>query len=93
MDDLGDKLESGEKDKIEAAIKDLEEALKGDDKDAIDAKVQALSEASSEMAQRIYAEQSQAASDMAGEQGGAQSSGKDDDVVDAEFEEVKDDKK
>jgi len=93
MDDLGDKLESGEKDKIEAAIKDLEEVLKGDDKDAIDAKVQALSEASSEMAQRLYAEQSQAASDMAGEQGGAQSSAKDDDVVDAEFEEVKDDKK
>ncbi|MBD3671313.1 MAG: molecular chaperone DnaK [Gammaproteobacteria bacterium] len=93
MDDLGDKLESSEKEKIEAAIKDLEEALKGEDKEAIDAKVQALSEASSEMAQRLYAEQGEAAADMAGEQGSAQSSGKDDDVVDAEFEEVKDDKK
>ena len=91
MDEMGEKLEAGEKEKIEAAIKDLEEVLPGDDKEAIDAKVQALSEASSEMAQRLYAEQSDAAADMSGEQ--PQSEGSNDDVVDAEFEEVKDDKK
>ena len=65
--------------------------MTGDDKDAIDAKVQALSEASSAMAQRLYAEQSEAAADMSGAD--TQSGGKHDDVVDAEFEEVKDDKK
>jgi len=92
MDDLGDdKLEAGEKEKIEAAIKELEEVLPGDDKAAIDAKVQALSEASSEMAQRLYADQAGAAADMSGEP--EQAAGNNDDVVDAEFEEVKDDKK
>ena len=91
MDEMGEKLEAGEKEKIESAIKDLEEVLPGDDKEAIDAKVQALSEASSEMAQRLYAEQADAASDMSGEQ--SQSERSNDDVVDAEFEEVKDDKK
>ena len=91
MDELGEKLEAAEKEKIEAAIKELEEVLPGDDKEAIDVKVQALSEASSEMAKRLYAEQADAASDMSGEQ--EQSAGSNDDVVDAEFEEVKDDKK
>lgn len=91
MDELGGKLEAAEKEKIEAAIKELEEVLPGDDKEAIDAKVQALSEASSEMAKRLYAEQADAAADMSGEQ--EQPAGNNDDVVDAEFEEVKDDKK
>ncbi len=101
MEELGDdKLEAGEKDAIEAAIKDLEEAMKGNDKDAIEAKTKVLTDASSKMAERLYAQQggdagaaeaagaAGAAGDDAGAQGGA-----DDDVVDAEFEEVKDDKK
>jgi len=100
MDELGeDKLEAGEKDAIEAAIKDLEETLKGDDKDAIEAKTKALSEASSKMAERVYAQQGGAEAGAAGAgaagagEAGAQSQGGADDVVDAEFEEVKDDKK
>jgi len=104
MTDLGDKLEEGEKNSIEAAIKDLEEAMKGDDKDAIEAKTQALTQASSKMAERIYAEQGGAGAEGAagpgaaggapgGEAGGGKAGGGADDVVDAEFEEVKDDKK
>jgi molecular chaperone DnaK len=99
MDELGDKVEEAEKTAIEAAIKDLEEALKGDDKDDIEAKTKALSEASASMAQKLYAEQGGAegaapGADM-GAEAGAQDAGAkaDDDVVDAEFEEVDDNKK
>ncbi len=102
MDELGDKMEAGEKEAIEAAIKELEETLKGDDKDAIEAKTKVLVEASGKMAERVYAQQSEgaqaagagAAAGAAADDAGSQSStaGKDD-VVDAEFEEVKDDKK
>jgi molecular chaperone DnaK len=95
MTELGeDKLEPGEKDSIEAAIKDLEEAMKGSDKDAIEAKTKALTDASAKMAERLYAQQgggdAAAAAGAAGA-GDASASG-DDDVVDAEFEEVKEDK-
>jgi len=99
MHDLGDKVEAGEKERIEAAIKDLEEAMKGEDKAAIDARTQALAEASSKMAERLYAQSGSAGGagpGAAGEAGGASSEGRkagDEDVVDAEFEEVKDDKK
>jgi molecular chaperone DnaK len=94
MEDLGDdKLEEGEKDKIEAAIKDLEEAMKGDDKDDIEAKTKALTDASGKMAERMYAEQQAAGGAEGAADAGAQSGGNDDDVVDAEFEEVDDDKK
>jgi molecular chaperone DnaK len=95
MDELGDKVEESEKTAIEAAIKDLEEALKGDNKDDIEAKTKALSEASANMAQKLYAEQA-AAGGAPGADVGAQdagAAGKDDDVVDAEFEEVDDKKK
>jgi molecular chaperone DnaK len=95
MDELGDKVEESEKTAIEAAIKDLEEALKGDNKDDIEAKTKALSEASANMAQKLYAEQA-AAGGAPGADAGAQdagAAGKDDDVVDAEFEEVDDKKK
>jgi molecular chaperone DnaK len=96
MEELGeDKLEAGEKESIEAAIKDLEEAMKGDDKEALEAKTKALAEASGKMAERLYAQKG-AEDGAAAEEpaSGAQaSSGKaDDDVVDAEFEEVKDNK-
>ncbi len=99
-DELGDKMEAGEKETIEAAIKELEEALKGDDKDAIEAKTKVLVEASGKMAERVYAQQGEGAQAAgAGAAGagaadaGAQSTAGKDDVVDAEFEEVKDDKK
>ncbi len=90
MEELGDKLEADEKSSIEEAIKELEEAIKGDDKDEIEAKTSKLTEASAKMAERLYSQQ------QAQTQGGAQSEAgaepaRDDDVVDAEFEEVKED--
>ncbi|MES9899223.1 MAG: molecular chaperone DnaK [Sedimenticola sp.] len=95
MEELGDdKLEEGEKESIEAAIKDLEEALNGDDKDDIEAKTKTLTDASAKMAERLYADKgsdAEAAAAAAGA-GEGDSSGADDDVIDAEFEEVKNDK-
>ncbi|MBL1292642.1 MAG: molecular chaperone DnaK [Thiotrichales bacterium] len=95
MEDLGDKLEADEKTTIEAAVKDLEEAIKGDDIADIEAKTSALGEASSKMAERAYAEQQSAggdadASSTADDAGSNKAN--DDNVVDADFEEV-DDKK
>jgi len=93
MEELGDKLEAEEKSSIEAAIADLEEALKGENKDEIEAKTTTLTEASSKMAERLYAQEG-AEAGAAPEDGATDAGqGKDDDVVDAEFEEVKDDKK
>jgi molecular chaperone DnaK len=99
MEQLGDKLESGEKESIESAIKDLEEAIKSEDKDGIEAKTKALSDASAKMAERLYAQAQGDAGGGAGpgegsgSAGGGEAGGSQDDVVDAEFEEVKDDKK
>jgi len=96
MEELGDKLESDEKANIENAIKALEEVVKGDDKDAIEAKTKALSEASAKMAERLYAQQQGGAEGAAAAEaaGSTESAGatQEEDVVDAEFEEVKDDK-
>jgi molecular chaperone DnaK len=97
MEQLGDKMESGEKESIESAIKDLEDAMKGEDKDGIEAKTKALGDASAKMAERLYAQQQGAEGGAAGggpgpEAGHGEGGGKED-VVDAEFEEVKDDKK
>ncbi len=87
----GDKLDAAEKEKIEAAIKEVEEVLKSDDKEAIEAKTNALMEASHKLAEKIYAQQPQGGAEAAaGEQG---EKTVDAEVVDAEFEEVKDDKK
>ena len=91
LKDAGDKVSDSEKESIEAAIKDLEEALEGSDKEAIEAKTQKLTEVSSELAQKMYAEQAEQAQ-QAGGQDSAQSQTADD-AVDAEFEEVKDDDK
>ncbi|MFN9488468.1 MAG: molecular chaperone DnaK [Betaproteobacteria bacterium] len=92
----GDKVDTDEKGKIEAALKDLEEAIKGDDKDAIEAKTQALAQASHKLAEQMYKEQQAQAGAGAAPGGDAPKSdaGKKDDgnVVDAEFEEVKDKK-
>ncbi|NOX28383.1 MAG: molecular chaperone DnaK [Gammaproteobacteria bacterium] len=95
MEDLGDKLEADEKTTIEAAVKDLEEAIKGDDIADIEAKTSALGEASSKMAERAYAEQQSTGGDAeassAADNAGSNKAN-DDNVVDADFEEV-DDKK
>jgi molecular chaperone DnaK len=105
----GDKLEAGEKEKIEAALKDAEEALKGEDKAAIESKTEALMTASQKLGEKVYAE-AQAAAGAAGAAGAAEAAGAgggtaagaagsagaapggkpaDDNVVDAEFKEVK----
>jgi molecular chaperone DnaK len=98
MEELGDKLDGGERANIEAAINDLKAVLDSDDKEAIEAKTKALTDASAKMAEKLYAQQggaagagAESASD-AGASGSSQSSAEDD-VVDAEFEEVQDDKK
>jgi len=93
MEEMGDKLEADEKSKIEAAIKDLEESLKGSDIADIEAKSKALSEASAKMAERMYAEQGAAAGADGADTTGSTEAPASDDVVDAEFEEVNDDKK
>jgi molecular chaperone DnaK len=90
--DLGDKVSGEERGKIESAVAGLKDAIKGDSKSTIEAKIRALSEASAGMAQRLYAEQGGGQEGGAGGSGGA-AGGKDDNVVDAEFEEVKDDEK
>ncbi|MEJ5281009.1 molecular chaperone DnaK [Pseudomonas sp. MYb541] len=87
--DAGDKVTAEEKTAIEAAVVALEAAVKGDDKAAIEAKIEELSKVSAPVAQKMYAEQGQPA-DGAAQQ--AEPEAKHDDVVDAEFEEVKDQK-
>ncbi len=91
--ELGDKLDAGEKEKIEAALKDAEEAIKGDDKAAIEARTEALMTASQKLGEKAYAEaqSAQAAAGEAPAGGQAAGAGKaaDDNVVDAEFKEVK----
>ena len=88
LKESGDKVEASEKAAIEKAAKELKDVLKGDDKALIDAKVQVLTQASSKMAERMYKE----AGAQQQEQPGAEQA-KTDDVVDAEFEEVKDEEK
>ena len=87
LEEAGDKLSADDKAPIEAALAALETALKGEDKAEIDAKMQALMEVSGKLMEA--AQQSQAGAADAGDA----SAKKDDDVVDAEFEEVKDNKK
>lgn len=88
--DAGDKVTAEEKTAIEAALVALEAAVKGDDKAAIDAKVEELSKVSAPVAQKMYAEQAE--QPQAGAQGAAEEAKPADDVVDAEFEEVKENK-
>ncbi|NVF15589.1 molecular chaperone DnaK [Vreelandella maris] len=93
LEEAGDKATDDEKQAIETAISELEEAVKGDDVDNIQKKLDALTEASGQLAQKMYAEQAEAAQQEGGE--GAESTGSkpEDDVVDAEYEEVNDDQK
>ncbi len=102
LTEYGDKLDAGEKEQIESAIRDLETALKGNDKADIDAKVAALSTASQKLGEKMYADM-QAQQAAGGADAGAgmgagagagasanESRAKEDDVVDADFKEVKD---
>ena len=90
ISDAGDKVTAEEKTAIEAALVALETAIKGDDKAAIDAKVEELSKVSAPVAQKMYAEQAE--QPEAGAQAAKEEAKPADDVVDAEFEEVKDNK-
>lgn len=97
--DLGDDVSQEEKDSVEKLSGELKELIKGDDKDAIEAKTKELTDVSQKMAERLYAKKG---GDAAGDAGAAGAAGgadagqqqqAQDDVVDAEFEEVKDEKK
>ncbi len=95
LKDLGDQVDETDKKAIEDATEELKKALEGSDKEAIQAKTQALAEASGKLAEKAYASHS---GDAAGSAEGTTSdagasANQDDDVVDAEFEEVKDDDK
>jgi molecular chaperone DnaK len=101
LKDYGDKLDAGDKEKIEKAVKDAEGALKSEDKADIDAKSQALAAASQKLGEKMYAEQQAAAGGAGAGAGAGQQPGqdqsqeqpkKDENVVDAEFTEVKDKK-
>jgi len=102
LTEYGDKLEAGEKEKVEASLKEMEEALKGEDKAAIEEKTNALMTASQKLGEKMYADmQSQQTAQAAGggaegasSAGGAESASAssrpaDDNVVDAEVKEVK----
>ncbi|MDH5272798.1 MAG: molecular chaperone DnaK [Gammaproteobacteria bacterium] len=94
LKDLGDKVASEDRARVEAAAADLKAVLRGDDKDIIEKKAQALAEASAKVAQQAYASQAgpeAGAEGAGGGQAGAQPGGKDE-VLDAEFEEVNKDK-
>jgi len=94
--DLGDKVDAGERAKVESAISDLRTALKSDDKSVIEKKTEALAQASTSVAQKAYAANQggpEGAAGPAGDGGAAGGAGAQagrEDVVDAEFEEVKD---
>jgi len=95
--ELGDDVTGEEKTAIEQAVEALKEALKSDDKAAIEEKITALSDASGKLSERLYAKKAEETKGEGGQagsdEGSAQSSAGDDNVVDAEFEEVKDDDK
>ena len=92
MEELGDKLDADEKAKIESAVEQTEEAIKSDDKDAIESAVKELSEASQNLYQKA-AEAAQAEAESGESDGADAEASTDEDVVDADFEEVDDEKK
>ena len=93
LEDGADKATDEEKAAIESAIAEVEEALKGEDKEAIEAASTKLTEASSSLAQKMYAEQGEQGGEAPQPEAGNDESAGGDDVVDAEFEEVKEDSK
>ena len=92
LEEAGDKVDDNEKAAIETAITALEEAIKTEDKAAIETRTQGLAEASSSLTQKMYAE-AEAGAAQAAEEPATADVGGDPDAVDAEFEEVQDDKK
>jgi molecular chaperone DnaK len=95
MQELGEKATETEKQDIEAAIADVEEAIKGDDKSAIEAKTQKLGEVAGKLAERVYQQNAEQAQAGAGDNPETEKGNGEDkeNVVDAEFEEVDDNKK
>ncbi|MBF23501.1 MAG: molecular chaperone DnaK [Pusillimonas sp.] len=93
LEEYGDKLEASEKEAIEAAIKDVEEVLKDGDKEAIDAKVEALTSASQKLGEKMYADMQAQAAAQQGADGATAQQPEDENVVDADFKEVKRDDK
>jgi len=91
LGEYGDKITADEKSKIEAAMKEVEDAVRGSDKAAIEARTNELAQASHKLAEQMY-QAEQAKSQTSGAEAGAGSTEKAaaDDVVDAEFTEVKD---
>jgi molecular chaperone DnaK len=92
LDEAGEKASDEEKAAIESAISEAETALKGDDKAAIESATTKLTEASSSLAQKMYAEQAAPGTEGEPQAQSAEQSGSSEDVVDAEFEEVKEEK-
>jgi molecular chaperone DnaK len=93
LKDAGEKVPGADRAKIESAMSDLKTALTGDDKDLIDKKAQTLAEAAQSLAQVAQAAQAGEAADAQASGGAGANAGAKDDVLDAEFEEVKDKKK
>ena len=93
MEELGEQVSAEEKTAIETAISELHEVVKADDKDAIEAKTNALTELSGKLAERVYAQKAEAEGGAEANPEASSESAPADDVVDAEFEEVKDDDK
>jgi molecular chaperone DnaK len=92
LKDYGDKLDAAEKEKIEAAIKETESVLKSENKADIDEKAQALAQAAQTLGQKMYAEEQAKAQQSETQGAKAEGGKKDENVVDAEFTEVKDKK-
>jgi molecular chaperone DnaK len=93
LSDLGDQVEAEDKSNIEAAIAALKTAMEGSDKAEIESKTQTLAEASSKLAEKAYAANEEDGPGPVDANASASSGDSNDDVVDAEFEEVEDDKK
>ncbi len=93
LKELGDQVSADEKTSIEHAIEALKAAVKGDDKAEIEAKTNALTELSGKLAERVYAQKSASEGEASGAHASSEHATADDGVVDAEFEEVKDDDK
>ena len=93
LEEAGDKASDEEKNAINNAIEALEAALKGDDKNEIDARTRELTDASSNLAQKLYAEQTPAGAAEGGTETAAEEAPANEDAVDAEFEEVREEDK
>ena len=89
LNELGDKVDSATRSEIEAALSELKAVMSGEDKEAIETKMNALNNASHKLAEQMYAKASQENAGPEGQAGPEAGGGGDDDVVDADFEEVK----